>query len=48
VHPVTTELHTPHARGGRRGRGARRRRNWVIIDPNNDEGCDQIRQQLTG
>jgi UDP-N-acetylglucosamine 2-epimerase (hydrolysing) len=47
LHPVTTELDhvEDHARavvdavladGG----------NWVIIDPNNDEGCDTIRQQL--
>lgn len=47
LHPVTTELeHTARhaaevvdavlADGG----------NWVVIDPNNDEGCDRIRHQL--
>jgi UDP-N-acetylglucosamine 2-epimerase (hydrolysing) len=47
LHPVTTELEhtTRHAAevvdavladGG----------NWVVIDPNNDEGCERIRHQL--
>ncbi|HEX4701971.1 MAG TPA: UDP-N-acetylglucosamine 2-epimerase [Pseudonocardiaceae bacterium] len=47
MHPVTTELTTTSADaaavvdavladGG----------NWVIIDPNNDEGCEQIRHEL--
>jgi UDP-N-acetylglucosamine 2-epimerase (hydrolysing) len=47
VHPVTTELEHTAAHAAAvvdavLADGA----NWVIIDPNNDEGCDQVRQQL--
>jgi UDP-N-acetylglucosamine 2-epimerase (hydrolysing) len=47
LHPVTTELEytAEHARAvvdAVLADGS----NWVIIDPNNDEGCELIRQQL--
>ncbi|HEX3589740.1 MAG TPA: UDP-N-acetylglucosamine 2-epimerase [Pseudonocardiaceae bacterium] len=47
LHPVTTELdrtaaHTQAVVDAVLADGG----NWVIIDPNNDEGCEQIRGQL--
>ncbi len=47
MHPVTTELAQtgPHAAAVVDAVLADSG-NWVVIDPNNDEGCEQVRQQL--